>query len=129
MGHFRVTSKTSGNWNRTENMLDRISSRSYLQPLAKTEREGVDQLRSNTPKDSGQTAESWFAERSEYSGGIDLDFGNTNINNGFNVVKGLVEGHGTGTGGWVSGNDFVNPVGESVFTDMADSIWREVTNR
>lgn len=128
MPHLRVTSRTSGNWNKTENMLDRISNRSYLQPMSRIGREGVEQLRANTPKDTGLTAESWFTEMNESSSGADIDFGNTNVVNGFNVVRGLVEGHGTGTGGWVPGNDFVNPVGESVFEDMADSIWREVTN-
>lgn len=129
MAHFRVNSKVTGNWTRTENMLGRISERSYLGQLPRIEREGVSQLSVGTPKDTGLTSSAWYSEITESDGWVDVDFSNANVVNGFNVVKGLVEGHGTGTGGWVSGNDFVNPIGDSTFTDMADSVWREVINR
>ena len=36
-------------------------------------------------------------------------------------------GHATRNGGYVTGNDFMTPVLEQVFKEMADTIWREVT--
>jgi hypothetical protein len=37
-------------------------------------------------------------------------------------------GHGTGTGGYVQGKDFINPAIEPIFQEIADSVWNEVNN-
>lgn len=126
MASLHVSASVSGNWDKTEGILDRSASRSYASVLPRFGRKGVDQLRSGTPVDTGTTAESWYSSIEESSEQIDINFGNTNVNKGFNVAKGLAEGHGTGTGGWVQGTNYIDPVGEAVFTDMSDAVWREV---
>lgn len=127
MSHLRVGSKLTGSWGKTENILHRISGRSYVEPLTRIGQDGTNQLRSATPIDTGLTSESWYSEMEEDSSGVNVNFRNTNVVNGFNVAVGLAEGHGTGTGGWVQGTDYINPVGESLFTSMTDQVWREVT--
>lgn len=128
MARSWVTSKLSDGWSKTENLLNRVKERAYVTPIARIARQGVDKLRAVTPRLTGATAEGWFSSVVESARNIDIDFSNVNINNGFNVVKGLVEGHGTGTGGWVPGNNFVDPASEEMMTEMADAVWREVTN-
>jgi hypothetical protein len=87
---------------------------------------GVDALRAATPVDSGLTAESWTFEIEEKSGSITIWWLNENVVNGFNVAIGLQYGHGTGTGGWVQGYDYINPALRPIFDEIADNVWKEV---
>lgn len=87
---------------------------------------GVDALRAATPVDSGLTAESWTYEIEEKSGSITIWWLNENVVNGFNVAIGLQYGHGTGTGGWVQGYDYINPALRPIFDEIADNVWKEV---
>lgn len=36
-------------------------------------------------------------------------------------------GHGTGTGGWVAGRDYINPAIRPIFDQIANDAWKEVT--
>lgn len=51
---------------------------------------------------------------------------NTNVNSGFNVAIGLQYGHGTGSGAWVAGRDYINPALKPIFDEIADAVWKEV---
>ena len=48
------------------------------------------------------------------------------MNEGVNVAVILQYGHGTGTGGYVTGIDYINPALRPVFEAMADEAWKEV---
>ena len=56
-----------------------------------------------------------------------MTFKNSNVNNGVNIAIILQYGHGTGTGGWVEGRDYINPAIQPVFDKIADDAWKEVT--
>ena len=45
-------------------------------------------------------------------------------------IRGIIlqYGHGTGTGGWVQGRDYINPAIQPVFDEITEEAWREVTN-
>ena len=49
------------------------------------------------------------------------------MNNGVNIAIILQYGHGTGTGGYVAGRDYINPAIRPVFDNIADAVWKEVT--
>lgn len=51
---------------------------------------------------------------------------NSHINKGVNIAVILQYGHGTGTGGYVKGIDYINPALRPVFEQLADAAWREV---
>lgn len=89
-------------------------------------REGVIALGAATPKDSGITADSWDYEIDTAKGLI--WFTNDHVVEGFNVAVGLQYGHGTGTGGWVQGYDYINPNLRPIFDKIADKVWKEVQN-
>lgn len=90
-------------------------------------REGVAALASATPVDSGLTASSWYYEIVRKEGRVSINFCNSNIKEGVPIAIILQYGHGTGTGGWVEGRDYINPAMQPIFDEIAKNAWREVT--
>ena len=95
--------------------------------LDKYGQEGVAALASVTPVETGQTANSWYYEVIRENGQIKLNFCNSNIQNGVPIAIILQLGHGTGTGGWVEGRDYINPAIQPIFDKITNEAWREVT--
>ena len=120
--------KQKGNYSKATRYLQQLKRKARLQILDRYGKEGVSLLRSATPVDTGLTAESWTYEIKEKRNGSELIFRNSNINNGVLIAILLQYGHGTGTGGWVDGIDYINPVTQTLFKKLADEAWREVTN-
>ena len=89
---------------------------------------GVEALRSATPVDSGKTAECWGYEISVRKEGATIHWTNTNQNKGVYIAVILQYGHGTGTGGYVQGIDYINPAIRPVFDKIAEEAWMEVVN-
>lgn len=90
-------------------------------------REGVAALASATPVRTGQTANSWFYEIEHSAGSSVIRFNNSHINHGVPIAIILQYGHGTGTGGWVEGRDYINPAVQPVFDRLVSEAWKEVT--
>ena len=84
-------------------------------------------LVSATPTETGKTASSWFYEISHDKGSATITFSNSNINKGVPIAIILQYGHGTGTGGWVEGRDYINPAIQPIFGKIANEAWKEVT--
>ena len=84
-------------------------------------------LKSATPVDSGETADSWYYEIEHNRQSSVIRFNNSNINDGVPIAIILQYGHGTGTGGWVEGRDYINPAVRPVFDRIKSDVWREVT--
>lgn len=126
MGAIEVVHK--GNFNHLEKFLSRVSGGQYiLRVLDKYGQAGVEALASATPKHSGLTAASWSYEAVVEGDTIKLIWTNSNVKNGyFNVAMMLQLGHGTGTGGYVTGIDYINPALRPVFDKLADDAWAEV---
>lgn len=121
---IRFESSQSGN--RMEDFLDRVVN---LNPRAKIDRlaqQGVIALELATPKDSGLTAASWGYEIVQNGSEISIWWTNINIQSGFKVAIGLQYGHGTGTGGFIQGIDYINPSLRPVFDQIANAVWEEV---
>ena len=84
-------------------------------------------LEYSTPVDSGLTARSWHYKIENRKGSVAISFYNSNIQNGVPIAVILQYGHGTGTGGWVAGRDYINPAIQPIFDKIANEAWREVT--
>lgn len=91
--------------------------------------EGVKALSLATPVNSGETASSWSYEIKDDGETTTIEFHNSNIKNGFPVAIMLQYGHGTGTGGYVQGRDYINPVIRPLFDKIAENAWKEVTKK
>lgn len=116
-----------GDFSRSFRYLERVKGAVRLSDLDKYGREGVAALASATPVDSGLTASSWYYEITRTNGSVSINFNNSNIQNGVPIAVILQYGHGTGTGGYVRGRDYINPAIRPVFDRIANDAWREVT--
>lgn len=123
-----VQFSTSGNFSKTQRFLSFIMRGGQYAFLDAYAQRGVDALRNATPVDSGLTAASWGYEIQKSLTQVKITWTNTNIHNGFPVAVGIQVGHGTGTGGYVSGRDYINPAIRPVFDEIANSVWRAVTS-
>ena len=123
---IRITTK--GDFNNTFRFLNKMSKFQINKILEKYGQMGVEALRSATPIDSGKTAESWGYEISVGKEGATIHWTNTNQNKGVYIAVILQYGHGTGTGGYVQGVDYINPAIRPVFDKIAEEAWMEVVN-
>lgn len=123
-----VKFKHRGNFNRVERFLNRVSNRDYLNVLDQYGQMGVAALSKATPVDTGLTALSWTYEIERTSVQTTISWINTNTNQGVNIAVILQYGHGTGTGGYVQGRDYINPAMRPIFDKIADQAWREVSS-
>ena len=122
-----ITFRHKGNFSKAQRYLERAKGAVRLGILDKYGREGVNALASATPVESGETARSWSYEVSYDSRGATLTFSNSHINQGVPIAIILQYGHGTGTGGWVQGRDYINPAIRPIFDELANEAWKEVT--
>ena len=89
---------------------------------------GVSALAQATPVDSGATASSWGYEIVVSGEDATIYWTNTNQNKGVYIAVILQFGHGTGTGGYVAGRDYINPAMRPIFDKIANEAWMEVVN-
>lgn len=125
---MRVKFEVSGSFTKTERFLNRMKRREYLNVLDEFGREGVQALRNATPVDSGATAEAWDYEIKRTRGYTEIVWTNSNINDGVPIAVILQYGHGTGTGGYVQGRDYINPAIRPIFDKIAENAWKVVTS-
>lgn len=119
--------RQKGDFSKLTRYLERVKEAVRLGALDKYGREGVAALASATPVDSGLTASSWYYEIVHTNGSAKINFCNSHFNKGVPIAIILQYGHGTGTGGWVEGRDYINPAMRPVFDKIANEAWREVT--
>lgn len=124
-----ISFRHKGDFSNLTNFLERAKNGVRLGDLDKYGREGVAALASATPVDTGLTANSWYYEVENRDGVAKITFNNSNIQNGVPIAIILQYGHGTGTGGWVQGRDYINPAIQPIFDKIANNAWREVTKR
>lgn len=123
-----ISASTSGSFKRTESFLNFLKSDRMFNSLPAGGRRGVDALSRATPVDTGRAAGSWGYEITRSRTNHNIYWYNTDIEGGVNVAVLIQYGHGTGTGGYVVGRDYINPAMRPVFDNLTDSVWSEVTN-
>ena len=122
-----ITFKHKGDFSNLTRFLERAKEVVHMGDLDKYGKAGVEALASATPIDSGETANSWYYEITNSNRSAKITFNNSNIQNGVPIAIILQYGHGTGTGGWVEGRDYINPAIQPIFDEIANNAWREVT--
>ena len=122
-----ISFRHKGDFSKLTRFLERAKESVRLGDLDKYGREGVAALASATPVETGRTANSWYYEVTNKAGTATISFYNSNIQNGVPIAIILQYGHGTGTGGWVQGRDYINPAIRPIFDKIANEAWREVT--
>lgn len=123
---IRITSK--GDFNRTTRALQKMSSNGIFKTLDAAGRSGVAALSAATLKDSGETSQSWNYRVEKSKGHWSIEWTNSHMAGSAPVAILLQYGHGTGTGGYVVGRDYINPAMKPVFDKIADDVWKAVTS-
>lgn len=121
-----ISIKTSGSTAKLEKFIHFVTNGDLFRNLEHYGTMGVSALASATPVDSGLTASSWTYEIVRSRGQYSIRWHNTNVVNGLPVAILIQYGHGTGTGGWVQGRDFINPVIQPIFDQIANDVWEQV---
>ena len=120
-----ITFVQKGDFSKTTNFLNRINKTSLVN-FKKYGQMGVDALVANTPKDTGLTASSWSYEIERTRQGVTISWTNSNLNKNVSIAVILQYGHGTGSGVYIEGIDYINPSIAPIFKQLSNDAWNEV---
>ena|SRR5690349_7490987 len=124
---LQITS--TGNFDKTDRFLAMVGAGKLYKALDAHAQRGVVALAAATPEDTGVTADSWYYDIDAGPGGCTIMWKNNHLDEvGTPIVVMLQYGHGTGTGGYVQGRDFINPAIKPVFDEIEEAVWKEVTS-
>jgi hypothetical protein len=123
-----ITAKVVGGSNKgsTTKWLQKMQRLNYAGVFARYGQMGVSALSAATPVESGETAGSWYYEVEIKPGLASIIWKNRHVDDGRNVAILLQYGHGTGTGGYVQGRDFINPAMRPIFDQIEIAFMKEV---
>lgn len=122
-----ITIEEKGDFKNTEKYLAKLNSMELSSILNKYGSLGVSALSNATPIESGETAHSWYFTIVSRKGYYSIRWHNHHIVDGIPIAVILQYGHGTGTGGYVEGRDYIMPAMRPIFDQIAAEAWREVT--
>jgi hypothetical protein len=122
----RISAQSSGGFDKTEAWLKRLQKLDIGTIAEAGARRGVRALAQATPRDTSLAASSWGYEIKRTKTSTTITWTNSDVENGFPVAIMLQYGHGTGTGGYVRGIDFINPAIRPIFDEIAQSVWKAV---
>lgn len=125
---MKISLSSSGDFSKTEAWLRKLQKLDIGAIAEAGAKRGVRALAQATPRDSSLAAQSWNSEVKRSKDSTTITWTNSDVENGFPVVIMLQYGHGTGTGGYVQGVDFINPAIRPIFDEIAESVWKAVTS-
>lgn len=123
-----ISFSLSGSTDNTRKFLERMKAPDLFSGLERLAQLGVSALQANTPKESGLTAASWDYEIEVKNGKTTIWWINKHIEDGVNIAVILQYGHGTGTGGYIAGRDYINPSIKPIFDEISNQVWKKVTS-
>jgi hypothetical protein len=123
-----ISATTGGSTKKTEAFLHFLQSDRMFNRLDSGGRQGVDALSSATPVETGETAHAWSYDVKNNRSSHVVSWYNSHVEHGVNIATILQYGHGTGTGGYVAGRDYINPAMKPIFDRIVEDVWRQVTN-
>ena len=123
-----ITVRSKGDFSKLNGFLEKAKESVKLGNRDKYGKAGVKALESATPMDSGLTANSWYYTIERNGNKVSINFHNSNIQNGIPIAIILQYGHGTGTGGWVEGRDYINPAIQPIFDNLVKDAWEVIIN-
>lgn len=121
-----ISISSKGSFEKTERFLKAMEKLDIAKIISAQGEVGVRALSEATPRDSGRTASSWGYRVEKKGTSVSIVWTNSDEENGFPVAVMIQYGHGTGTGGYVQGIDFINPAMRPIFERIADTVWKAV---
>ena len=123
-----ITVKSSGSFKRTLSWLQRMQKLNAAGVFARYGQAGVTALSNATPVESGETAASWYYESDGRPGLVSIIWKNRHVDDGQPIAILLQYGHGTGTGGYVPGRDYINPAIKPIFERIKEDVRKAVSS-
>lgn len=125
---LKITGK--GDFSKTTDFLKKAQDNGprIMRVLEQYGKAGVVALEKATPVESALTANSWNYVVEKTRSGYSITWTNTNLVDGVPIAILLQYGHGTGTGGYVQGQDFINPALRPIFDKISTEAWKAVTS-
>lgn len=123
-----ISVSSEGSFDSTEKFLRKMSTLNVDNILNSEAQKGVAALSKATPQDSGRAAISWGYRIEKTNNSVTISWTNSDVENGFPVALMIQYGHGTGTGGYIQGKDYINPAMRPVFDSIAETVWKAVTS-
>lgn len=108
--------------------LAQVKDKKLRNILATAGDRGVAALRANTPVGTGKTAASWQYKIKQTERGVKIVWFNTNIVSKVPIAIILQYGHGTRQGGYVQGQDYINPAMKPIFDEIDRMVGRAIAN-
>lgn len=122
-----ITITEKGSFSHIERYLSRLKQVELERVLNKYGNLGVTALSNATPTETGLTSESWYYDIVARPGYHSIRWYNSHVEDGVPIAVILQYGHGTRTGGYVQGRDYIMPAMRPIFDQIAAEAWREVT--
>lgn len=121
-----ISLTSNGNYKKTREWLAKLAKLDITSDLHRYGARGVAALSKATPSETGLTAYSWNYRLVKNNRGEGIEWYNTHVVSGANIAILIQYGHGTGTGGYVAGRDYINPAIRPIFADIANDIRKKV---
>lgn len=119
----------TGDFSETEKWLRSLNDMKLVDRIDSIASKGVAALAKATPVDTGQTASKWSYQIKQVKDGFEVAWTNSATAGDAPVVILLQYGHGTGTGGYVPGRDFINPVMKPIFDSISSELRKAVRGK
>lgn len=122
-----IVISSTGSFDKTTKFLEFLSSGRIFDSLEQYAQRGVAALAAATPEASGKAANSWSYEIAKSGGTYSIYWTNSDMDDeGTPIVILLQYGHGTGTGGYVQGRNFILPAIVPIFDQISNDVWKAV---
>ena len=123
-----ISFESKGNFSKSTRWLEKLSKGEFFKRIDSLAAKGTSALSAATPVETGKTSNSWSHKTTVSGTSAKIEWTNSNTNGGVNIAIILQYGHGTGTGGYVAGRDYINPAMRPVFKEIEEAVWKEVTS-
>lgn len=124
---MKVSFDSKGGFDNALNFLKGATNRNANTILNSIANEGVKNLKMNTPKDTGKTANGWTSEINVSKGRTEIVWkNNAHPELEVNLAKLIELGHGTKNGGYVSPRPYIKRSMDSVFRTAGDKLAGEL---
>lgn len=123
-----ISFESTGDFKRTDDFLAKLLKLDIRSVLESYGQQGVIALSGATPVESGLTRASWGYDVTVTPISAKITWTNSHVEKGAPIAILLQYGHGTGTGGFVQGRDYINPALRPIFDKIADNVWKAVTS-
>ena len=121
-----IKAKTTGNYNQTRKYLSASVDISKLKidDIQKIAEKTIEKLAKASPYE--KIAEGWSYEIESDHKQVSLYFNNSFVENGLNIALLVDKGHGTSSGHWVSGKNYIDGPVQEAFEEILEAAGKEI---